>query len=306
MSSRIDPSKPLNNEIRRIGTRLIDEAMDALSQQPDGPHAAVHAARKKFKRLRGLYRFVQSAEPKFRSEENRRFGDIARTLSKARDAAALVETVEYLQGFDHSEAQSHALTSAHDALTKRRDAMTSDEGDLATRIEAALTECEKGKHALEQLSLPSGGKTTAKLIRKTWSKQRKRALDALNRCHGRHGHDIHDEDFHDLRKSGQVYWMHLALLRKLWPSAMRAKKIEAKHLVDLLGHEHDLSVLKAFVEHEPEQFESENTRAALLETVTHRQQTLRAECLDLADHVFAESAKSESGIIGLLWEQAAR
>lgn len=306
MSSRIDPAKPFNDEIRRIGTQLIDDAMTALSQQPDGPHAAVHAARKKFKRLRGLYRFVQGTEPKFRSDENRRFGDIARTLSKARDAAALVETVEYLQGFDHSEAQIHALTSAHHALTTRRDAMTSEDGDLAARIEAALTECEKGKHALEQLSLPSGGKTTTKLIRKTWSKQRKRALDALNRCRGRHDHDIHDEDFHDLRKSGQIYWMHLALLRKLWPSAMRAKKIEARNLVDLLGHEHDLSVLKAFAEYEPAQFESDDTRTLLLATVTHRQQTLRAECLDLAGRVFAESARSESRIIGLLWEEAAR
>lgn len=301
MSFRIDPKKPFAGELQRVGVELIDDAIAALSQQPDGPHAAVHGARKKFKRLRALYRFVAAEEPKFRKAENIRFRDIARSLSQAREAAALVETIHYLQQFSRSEAESQALASAHDALADRRDAMTGGDGDLPARIADALMECEKGKHALMQLSLPSSKKTAAKLVSKTWRKQRSKALHALSQCHTQ----AHDEDFHDLRKSGQVYWMHLTLMRKIWPSAMRAKKIDAKRLVDLLGHEHDLSVLTAFTGHEPERFAAGDTRALLREAVIHRQQALRQECLDLADQVFAESAKAESRIVGLLWEDAA-
>ncbi len=301
MSFRIDPKKTFSDELQRIGSELIDDAMAALSQQPDGPHKAVHEARKKFKRLRALYRFVESEEPAFRKAENERFRDIARSLSQAREAAALVESIHYLQHFSRSDAESQALASAHDALANRRDAMTGDDGDLPARIRDALLECEKGKHALKHLSFPTSKKTAEKLVKQTWRKQRRKALKALSKCHAQ----AHDEDFHDLRKSGQVYWIHLALMRRLWPSALRAKKIDAKRLVDLLGHEHDLSVLATTADHEAERFADGDTLAPLREAIIHRQQALRQECLDLADHVFAESAKSESKIIGLLWKDAA-
>ena len=300
MSFRIDPKKPFADELQRVSVELIDDAIAALSLQPDGPHAAVHNARKKFKRLRALYRFLAAEEPKFRKAENIRFRDIARSLSQAREAAALVETILYLQPFSRSEAESQALASAHDTLVERRDGVTGEDGDLPARIAGVLMECEKGKHALMQLSLPSGKKTAAKLVTKTWRKQRDKALHALSQCH----EQGHDEDFHDLRKSGQIYWMHLALMRRLWPSAMRAKKIDAKRLVDLLGHEHDLSMLKAFADQESQRFADGDTLAFLVEAIVHRQQALRQECLELADQVFAESAKTESRIVGLLWEDA--
>lgn len=302
MPFRFDPRKPFPEELQRIGIELIDDAMAALSQQPDGPHAAVHGARKKFKRLRALYRFVKSDDPAFRTTENLRFRDVARSLSQAREAAALVETIQYLQGFSRSEAESKALSSALGTLEKRRDEVTGDDGGLSDNIALALVECDKARQALMQLSLPDGRKAATRRVKKTWRKQRQTALDALSRCHG----EAHDEDFHDLRKSGQVYWMHLALLRRIWPSAMRAKKADAKRLVDLLGHEHDLSVLTALVDQEPERFDDADTLALVLEAIIHRQQALRQECLDLADRVFSDAAKTESRIVAHLWDDAAR
>lgn len=302
MPFRFDPRKPFADELQRIGIELIDDAMAALSQQPDGPHAAVHGARKKFKRLRALYRFVKNDDPTFRTTENLRFRDVARSLSQAREAAALVETIHYLQDFSGSQAESNALSSALDTLEKRRDEMTGDDGGLPDKITMAIEECDKGKQALMQLCLPGGRRTAARRVKQTWRKQRQTALDALSRCHG----EAHDEDFHDLRKSGQVYWMHLALLRRIWPSAMRAKKADAKRLVDLLGHEHDLSVLTALVDQEPQRFADADTLALVLEAIIRRQQALRQECLDLADQVFADSARAEGRIVAHLWEDAAR
>lgn len=302
MSFRIDPAKPLGNEVQRIGTELIGDAIAALSRQPDGPHAAIHGARKTFKRLRALYLFVQNQEPEFRSTENLRFRDIAHSLSQARNAAALVETVHYLQNFARTDDERQALAQAGTALANRRDAMTGDDGDLKARIETAIADCEAGKAALCQLSLPQGRKTAVRVVRQTWCRQRKKALAALEQCHGQG----HEDSFHDLRKSGQVYWMHLALLRRIWPSALRAKTIDAKRLVDLLGHEHDLSELAAFADRQPEPFSDGDTLALLLDAIIHRQQALRQECLDLATDVFAESARAESRIIAVLWNHAAR
>ncbi|MGP4691905.1 CHAD domain-containing protein [Agrobacterium cavarae] len=302
MSFRIDPTRSFVEEIKHTGLELIDDAIALLKDQPDGTDRAVHDARKKFKRIRALYRFLEKEAPDFRKTENARFRDIARSLSAARDAAALVETITYLQGVARSDAERDALATAHDVLSRRRDAATHEDGDLPKRIEAAIQSCEDGRDALSALSLSHGEKTALKMIRKTWEKQRRKALDALGLCHGQG----HDEYFHDLRKSGQVYWMHLALLQKLWPSAMRAKRADAKQLVKLLGHEHDLSVLAAFADREPDSFAGGETLALLLDAIIDRQQALREESLALADHVFAETAAREAKIVALLWKHAAR
>ena len=302
MSFRINPKKSFSEELQRIGTELIDDAISVLGEQPSGPHEAVHDARKKFKRLRALYRFTQKKAPQFRSAENTRFRDIARSLSAARDAAALVETVTYLQGFSGAQTESDALASIHRMLSDRRDGIASHENDLADQIKAAIEGCGEGRKALAKLTLPHDKKSAAKQVMQTWAKQRKKALAALSQCQT----DGHEEHFHELRKSGQVYWMHLSLLRPLWPSAMRAKKTEAKRLVDMLGHEHDLSVLSAFADHEPNLFPDVETLTSLRDAITGRQQTLRQESLELAAQVFKEQPKTESEIIGLLWSQAAK
>lgn len=302
MPFRIDPNHSFAEEVRRVGLELIDDAIAILKEQPNGPHEAVHDARKKFKRIRALYRFLQKADPDFRAQENARFRDIARSLASARDAAALVETITYLEKFSRSEGEREALASAHKTLAERRDTETHETGDLPARIDAAISECHKGREALASLSLAHGNKAALKLVKRTFARQRDKALDALSACH----QDAREEHFHELRKSGQVYWMHLALLRKIWPSAMRAKKNEAKHLVQLLGHEHDLSVLTAFADREPDVFTGSETLALLLAAIIDRQQALREESLSLAGHVFAETAAKESTIVALLWKQAAR
>lgn len=99
--------------------------------------------------------------------------------------------------------------------------------------------------------------------------------------------------------------MHLSLLSEIWPSAMLAKQKQAKALVDLLGHEHDLSVLTGLVNENPELFGDSDTLALVLGSIITRQQALRYQALEAAHEVFADSAETESGLITLLWEKAA-
>lgn len=300
MPFRIDPKKPFDDEIRRAGLELIDEAIEILRDQPNGSHEAVHDARKRFKRIRALYRLIQPAAADFCSEENARFRDIAQSLAFARDATALVETATYLEDFARSQTQSAALQSVTVILRERRDHAVANEVDLDGAMKAAIAGCEKGRVRLEALRLPDDAKDAAKLIRKSWSKQRAKAREALANCHD-HA-DV--EHFHDLRKAGQIYWMHLGLLRRLWPSAMRSKRADAKRLVDLLGREHDLSVLAALVDREPERFGNGDRLALLLDAIIRQQQTLRVDSLALASEVFSESARTESRIAALLWRHA--
>jgi CHAD domain-containing protein len=302
MPFRIDPNKPFDDEIRRAGLELIEEAITSLRDQPSGRHEAVHDARKRFKRLRALYRLVARAAPDFSKEENARFRDIARSLAFAREATALVETVEYLETFAASTTQGKALRSIATVLRKRRDHAIEHEAGLDEAIAAAIAGCEEARKKLKAVSLPDELKDVTRLVKTGWAKQRKRARKALADCHEQA--DV--EHFHELRKAGQAYWMHLGLLRRLWPSAMRAKRADTKRLVDILGHEHDLSVLAAFADREPERFGNGERLALLLDAIIQRQQALRGDGLELANEVFSESARTESRIVGLLWRRAAK
>lgn len=302
MPFRIDPNKPFDDEIRRAGLELIEEAITSLRDQPSGRHEAVHDARKRFKRLRALYRLIARAAPEFSKEENARFRDIARSLAFAREATALVETVEYLETFAASTTQGKALRSIATVLRKRRDHAIEHEAGLDEAIAAAIAGCEEARKRLKAVSLPDELKDVTRLVKTGWAKQRKRARKALADCHEQA--DV--EHFHELRKAGQAYWMHVGLLRRLWPSAMRAKRADTKRLVDILGHEHDLSVLAAFADREPERFGNGERLALLLDAIIQRQQVLRGDGLELANEVFSESARTESRIVGLLWRQAAK
>jgi CHAD domain-containing protein len=301
MAYRLRPAKSFTDEFRSVAESQLSHAIRLLEDQPDGPHEAVHDARKRFKRVRALYRLIQPDAKTFRRQENTRIRDMAQTLSAVRDATALVETVDYLAGHAGSPEELAALTAASRALTERRDRIASEEHDLPAKMAAAADTCRAAIAVLDDLDLDDDPHKSAKRLARAWKDQREKALGALAGCE-EHGDA---ETYHELRKCGQTYWMHLSLLGGIWPSAMLAKQKQAKALVDLLGHEHDLSVLTGLVNESPELFGDSDTLARVLGAIITRQQALRHEALQAAHEVFADSAETESGLIALLWEKAA-
>lgn len=301
MAYRLRPSEPFTAEFCSVARKQLSKAIGYLQDQPDGPHEAIHDARKRFKRVRSLYRLIQPDAPDFRREENARIRDIARMLSSVRDATALVETVIYLSDFAALPEEKAALDAARSTLTTRRDRIAEDEHDLPSKMASAVGGCRDAIGALDTLTLSDNPPQTAKHLGKAWKKQLKKAHAALAECDS-HGSA---ESYHELRKSGQAYWMHLSLLREIWPSAMLAKQAECKALVDLLGHEHDLSVLTELFDKEPDLFGNGDTLSRLLDAIINRQQSLRHEALEKADALLAETPVEESALIVLLWKRAA-
>lgn len=301
MAYRLRPSEPFTAEFCSVARQQLSKAIGYLQDQPDGPHEAIHDARKRFKRVRSLYRLIQPDAPDFRSRENARIREMARQLSAVRDATALVETVTYLGDFAASPEERTALDAARTTLTARRDRIAKEEHDLPAKMAAAIEGCQEAIEALDALNLSDAPRKTAKHLGKAWKKQLAKAHDALDACEKQGG----AENYHELRKSGQAYWMHLSLLREIWPSAMLAKQAECKILVDLLGHEHDLSVLTELADKEPDLFGNGDTLARLLAAIINRQQVLRSDALEKARTLFVETPKEEAELITLLWQRAA-
>ena len=301
MPYRIRPDRPLLAEVQTVARRELVKAIETLDARPEGLHEAIHAARKVFKRLRNLYRLVARGDKDFRRRENARLRKAGRSLSSIRDATALIETVEHLSVHALTDDEAETLAAAREVLALRRDDIAERERDLEAKVADVVAECRAAAAALDALSLPSKAGHAARLVARGWRKGLDEAHEALETCKG----ESHGEAFHDLRKASQAYWMNLSLLRDLWPSAFDAKRQDAKRLVDLLGHEHDLTVLTTLLDHEPETFGDGEGQSFLLAIIIRRQMDLRREALALAERVFADPAKSEAGIIETLWMRAA-
>ncbi|AYG67361.1 MULTISPECIES: CHAD domain-containing protein [unclassified Rhizobium] len=302
MSYRIRPDRALDGEVHKAAAHQLGKAMAVLTDRPQGLHEAVHAARKNIKRVRGLYRLIAPIAREFQQRENDRLRDMARSLSGVRDATALIEVSHYLRTTAASEDELQALTRVTDVLTIRRDCLAEAETELENKAQAAVATCNEALEALKDASFEGGRRDTARLFQKSWRKNVGKAMQALSECHAE---AAHVECFHDLRKRSQDYWMHHMLLREAWPAAMRAKQLEAKILVDVLGRYLDMSILSDVADREPHLFNGSDDHARLLEAIISRQQTAREEALDRARWVFADKPEREARTMKRLWLEAA-
>lgn len=301
MAFHIRPSKNFQREFQHVTRSQLSAAIETLERQEGGIHEAIHAARKRFKRVRALYRLVEPDAGEFRSRENARIRDMARDLSTVRDATALVETLDYLQSQTNQEDELNSLQMVQAALRLRRDQIASEAGhDLEAKLATALDTCRAAITALDELDLSSSKSRTARRLEKVWMKQLRRAQRALSTCHQSRAEDA----FHELRKCAQVYWMHLAVLRELWPSALRAKEQEAKDLAAILGHEHDLSVLLQTINENTGLVTDSDSLAHLFAAIIRSQQALREQALADAKRIFADDPEREAAIIATLWMEA--
>ncbi|MDQ0456220.1 CHAD domain-containing protein [Rhizobium paknamense] len=302
MAYRLKPEADFRDTVQSVLAEQLQQAEHLLETAPNGLHDAIHAARKRLKRSRALYRLIAAAIPDLRQQENARLRDIARRLSTVRDAAALVETLGFLETHAESEGERQALSEAKTAFTARRERIAEATGDLADAAKRAAQGCREALAAFEaEADLPQRPAKSARIIAKGWKKTMKRAANALVQCR----EAPHSEAFHDLRKATQTYWMQLSLLRDLWPSALSAKRQTAKQLADCLGHEHDLSVLAGVLDAEAGLFADAETLSHLFGLIIRQQQALREDALTRAETLFADGPEPEASIIAALWLRAA-
>ena len=104
------------------------------------------------------------------------------------------------------------------------------------------------------------------------------------------------------RKRAKDLWYHLRLLRESWPPVMKATIDEAKKLADLLGDEHDLTVLDETLAAEPATFGDPDDIAALRELIAERRDELRAAARPLARRLYAEKPKRFAARLRACWK----
>lgn len=272
---RLRADERLADGIRRAACGQLADSADALGGETDRAALAdaVHETRKAIKRVRTTLRLSRQAlgEENY-VRENAELRSIAGRLAEVRDAHVLIETLAGVEQRFEDELPHAAIERLHARLHddhERAIAQLVDDGDVAIVTRQALEEARE--RAARWYFESDGFGAVAPGLRRVYAGGRKRMRAA--------GEEPEAERLHDARKRVKDLWHAVQLLHPAHPKRMRRLARDAHELSGLLGDHHDLSVLREYVEANPQLFSDMASREALLAAIDRRRDALARRAL---------------------------
>ncbi|MEP6954149.1 MAG: CHAD domain-containing protein [Solirubrobacteraceae bacterium] len=270
MSYRLRLEEPVPDALRAVAAQQLEAALRSLTDGlREDPVTAVHDARKSLKKTRSLLRLARPGMPAgaYR-EENWALRDIARSLSSARDADALIEVVDDIAGRYVGRLPEAVFAALREQLVGS--ASSSTEGGADAVIEAAIADLRSALDRTTTWPLDGCDRDTLGAGITRAYRRGRTALRAIEA-------EPSVEALHEWRKRVKDLWYHYRLLRNAWPGPLKALAGECSLLSDLLGDDHDLALLAEHV-----------SDAELLDLVAARRAELQTDAAALGRRLYAE------------------
>ncbi len=277
----------------RIAGEQLDVAIAQLTETLEtDPEKAIHTARKAIKRERSLVRLIRGALPREeRRHENAALRDAAQILSGARDAAALVATVDALSERFAGQLPERAFTAIRDALQTDRDGQEAAQA-LTAQADGVAAELTAIRERTGDWEITTDG---WRALQDGLVRSYARGREAF--ASGRRGGSV--EALHEWRKRAKDLWYHSRLLAEVCGPAIAGQAKDAHALADLLGDEHDLAVLdQTLANGLPAPVDVDGVR----ELIAHRRAELRAEALRIGGRVYAEKPNAFRRRMRRIWQ----
>ncbi|MGI8904248.1 MAG: CHAD domain-containing protein [Solirubrobacteraceae bacterium] len=284
VSYQLEPGEAVATGLRRCAGEQLDSTIRELTEGlRTEPVKAVHGARKSLKKERSLLRLGRGAlDTDQRRIEMSTFRDAGRKLGGARDADVMIQALD-----DVAERYVGQVPQATFAALRERLGLQRE----AARV--ALVDSPATREVVEELK-------AARLRIENWSPRRggwpaisggllrsyRRGRKAFERARAQPT----SENLHDWRKRAKDLWYHLRLLEAMAPLTMHAHAGEAHRLSDLLGDDHDLSVLAAAVGGVAGEVPADVD--PVLGLIDHRRDELQREAFFLGRRLYAEKPKA--------------
>lgn len=300
MSYRLKFDEPVDKGWRRIVHEQIASSIVALSSGSDRA-TAIHETRKSMKRVRALLKLLRSGlSDDDYARENRRYSDIGRLLSTARDTTVLIATATDLSNTIAGKPRAVALSLVEDARrTARRIAAprSGRPGSEAEHVTAAIQALKKAAKAVDRLELRS---TSFAVVRRGLAKSYRKGRIAMHHAY----EENDDEAYHEWRKAVQAHWRHMALVSRAWPDLFAARMVLAKEMSDLLGDDHDLSALMQSLKKRSTQGRKTPGTDGLIEAALARQQSIREQLKAKGEALYAEDTDVFVERVETYWKAA--
>lgn len=293
-------AEPLPDGLRRVARGQLDDARDELrgaSGRKVG--SAVHEARKSLKRLRAVARLSRDAigDDAYR-QENAAFRDAGRRLSGARDAKVLIDTLDAVQETAAKELHSDQSADLRARLESEHDAEVESLRERGA-AEAVLGDLESARARVATWSFESDGfEALEPGVRRIYRRGRKAMKAAAA--------EPTTESLHEWRKRVKDLWHVAQVLRPASPKRMKKLAASLHDLSNLLGDDHDLAVLRGYVERHPDCVADPASRAALVAVIERRRSKLQGDALARGRKLYSDSPADFTRELTRGWRKHAR
>jgi CHAD domain-containing protein len=292
VSSREDPRRFRLREgelaadgIRRIACGQLDLSIERLDGGNDEDlGTAVHEARKSFKRLRATVRLARDelGDEVYR-RENTAFRNAGRRLAGTRDSQVLLETLEALSERYPNEAPRAGFLGFESMLADEH-AAAQQRLQVGSAAAAVLSEL---RHARQRVpTWPLEGEALATLapgLRRIYRRGRGAYRTARR--------DTTDENLHELRKRVKDLWYAAQILRPASTKRMRRVAREAHKLSDVIGEEHDLTMLEDRARERRDRFGHDRMVDELAALIERRRRELQQEALRIGARLYRKKPR---------------
>jgi CHAD domain-containing protein len=286
MHAPLEADESIRKGLRRIARQHLQAALEHVAgASVDSSDKAVHEARKAFKKVRAVLRMVR---PKIGTRafriENECLRDAGRPLSEVRDATIFVQTLEKLKAELGEAIPAEKFVPVHEELLAHQEQVRKrvlDKQLALAGTEAAIRGAIE--RVSEWLDVPNKWSSAAKGVNRVYRLARRRHDDAKA--------DPTLEKRHEWRKAVKYLRYQLEILCPLGPDGLGEVTSQAERLGQLLGEEHDLTVLAAMLTDRPERFGGRESESAVVALVDRRREDLAREADALGDQLFQERPK---------------
>ena len=286
----LQPELAVGEALRAVARDILREARAAIEDPANSDAVAVHEFRRAMKRWRSLLRMLEPYLPPDDQQLRVEAGDVARSLTGARDAQSALDALDDLVKRDFA-ASPRSLASIRGRIEAlRQDAETVTlTADMRLRISNMLADAEAAvEHwALHVLifadvadRLTLGFREARRALPHSWT-------------------DAEAEDLHELRKRIVAHRYQMETVAPLWPRFGRMWVGEAQRLRERLGRHQDLTLLARLTEpHQP----LAPWRSRLTLAIAQRMKDHVAGSRRIAARLFVEKPGAFRRRLNVMWE----
>lgn len=266
-----------HQSIKRIFLELVNKNISLLNEHGENIDKSIHDARKNFKKLRAVLRFVRSdLDILFYKSHNIHFRNLSRKISGLRDSFVIIESLQKLLN-----EQNRNTNNYEDLIQSLQNDHHNTKNRILFEENAPLSVVSSLHYSISEFeNLPSinDGFSTLKSGLNTIYSKGKFFLDLTYS-------EPSSEVFHELRKNVKYLWHLLQIIQPINYRKIKKLTIQFKQLSDFIGDEHDLHELhQIIIQKNIEDFE-------LLKMIRAKQFELKANAWKLAEELYKKSPK---------------
>ncbi len=295
MGFRVKSKETASKGLMRLARRQIAKAVRDLSGKHENPDETIHGVRKRLKKIRALLRVVKpELGKKPYRRQNQLLRDVGRNLSEARDARVLVETLETLVNGLGDDLPRQAIEPVLSQLRDRAACIRTELRDQ-TRWRDLRSTLKDVRDAVNEWPFDKDDdwSVVEAGVRRIYEKGYQAHKRALN--------DTNDETLHEWRKRVKDLWHVLELFRDVRRGFFDSRVEQARELSDLLGIDHDLTVLDATLTSGEIHLEADRL-GRLRAKIADRQVELRRQAFLHGPFVYDESPDAYLERLQAYWE----